>query len=216
MPFTRDQLEDINQIISATTTKLLMDENFIRVVTDSVSQAVLEQLNKKIDVQNKTISELKAEVTSLKAAYEKGTEDLDKLEQYTRRNSIIIYGIPEKNNEDIIVNILDLFQNKLNATLSVENIDRAHRLGKRHDERNSARPVIVKFVSYRCRQLIFSKKKLLKGCKITIKENLTSPRAKLLRAATEKYSHRCVWSIDGIIYAKLNGSIKIIHSINDI
>ena len=50
--------------------------------------------------------------------------------------------------------------------ITIHDIDRTHRLGKRKLDNNVPRPIIVKFARYNVRDRIFKTKKKLKG-KIT-------------------------------------------------
>lgn len=97
--------------------------------------------------------------------------ELDDLQQYTRRNSIRNLGIPEHKGEDPVQVVLQLFKDKLQIETETNKIDRAHRVGK--TDSKYYRSLIVKFVSYRERKKIFDMKKLLKGSGIRIVEDVT-------------------------------------------
>ena len=61
-------------------------------------------------------------------------DQLDDLEQYTRRTNIRIFGIPEPTGtdpEDTDAKAIEFFANQLSITLSSDNISRSHRTGKR-------------------------------------------------------------------------------------
>ena len=47
--------------------------------------------------------------------------------------------------------------------ITIHDIDRTHRLGKRKLDNNVPRPIIVKFARYNVRDRIFKTKKKLKG-----------------------------------------------------
>lgn len=53
----------------------------------------------------------------------------DESEQYSRRNCLLLHGIPEANQEDPVNLALTLFKNKLHLSIGITDIDRAHRLG---------------------------------------------------------------------------------------
>jgi len=138
-------------------------------------------------------------------------EELEELRQYTRQNSLRIYGIKESTGENTDRIVLDLCKNKLNVDLNPAEICRTHRLGKRSirnetytDKDSNTKPkhrgIIVKLVSYNTRQRIFSAKKKLKGLGIVIREDLTKRRSELLREAQARYSKEKVWSQDGRIF----------------
>jgi len=120
---------------------------------------------------------------------------LDELEQYGRRNNVRIFGVQENDNEDTNA-IVEKVASKMNVSLPDSAIDRSHRIGSKGA---FPRPIIVKFTSYAYRSEVFFNKKRLKGTKITVREDLTKTRLKLLKDAAKSYSERNVWSIDGVI-----------------
>ena len=56
---------------------------------------------------------------------------------------------------------------------------------------------------------MFSAKRNLKNTGITIREDLTSARAKLVKLAISSYTARAVWTADGIIFIRAG----IIHKV---
>lgn len=135
-------------------------------------------------------------------------ERLDEVEQYSRRNCLLIHGVEEKDGEDILQKVLVIFKEKIKVDVQEHHIDRLHRIGK---PRNMAdiikrghRPIIVKFVSYVQRNLVFSNKKNLKGCKIGVTESLTSNRLNILNSAKEKFNKSNVWTFDGKVVVLVN------------
>ena len=104
----------------------------------------------------------------------------------------------------------------LNICLDIFQVDRSHRLNgpKRPESDNSQviRPIIVKFATYRSRNLVFKAKKLLKGSSIAIFENLMTHRASLLKDV-----NRNAWTMDGnILTFNMEGKIFTVRRIEDI
>jgi hypothetical protein len=64
------------------------------------------------------------------------TEDL---EQYGRRHSLRISGIPESDKEHTDMLICEFLKNELNIEINMGNIDRSHRVGQK--TRGSGEPV---------------------------------------------------------------------------
>ena len=97
-------------------------------------------------------------------------EKLDDIEQCSRRNCLLFTGIVEKDDEkntDLL--ILETCRESMGIELSLQDIDRFHRIGIKtqrevlpEPEQNgqmkhqNVRPIIVKFTSYRGRQQVFS------------------------------------------------------------
>ena len=132
-----------------------------------------------LDCLHQRSDDLSSHITDLEAK-------IDDLEQYSRRNCLILNGCQEKQAEsqpvihDQDVNeqkdqeedntdeiVLDVFRNIMDMRISIDEIERTHRLGRkaiinssREDKSpKSGRPIIIKFSTYRKRQEIFSNKK---------------------------------------------------------
>ena len=127
-------------------------------------KAEFEKLHTEIESLRTTISRKEERIKSLETKVEKLENDQDELEQYSRRNSLRVAGIPEDNEQDPVDAVLSLF----NATMSMsaadeevrpEDLDRVHRVGK--GERGKTRQILVKFATYRVRRRVFAAKRRL-------------------------------------------------------
>lgn len=185
---------------------------------DSITALIVDKLSEKISANilasfREQISVLKDEVHSLRdqlhQQQRKFDHKLDEAEQYNRRMNLRVFGVPEcdlkntgdlENTDDLVIKVFK----KLNVQVSLNDIQRSHRVGRRPDSDNldSARhrPIIVKFVSYRLRAEIFRNKKLLKGQRESICEDLTSRRLTTLKNLKTKYGAKNVWTFDGNIH----------------
>ena len=72
-------------------------------------------------------------------------------------------GVPESENEDIVDNMLRLFNDnlELDPPLTYGNIDRIHRVGK--PNASHPRQILVKLSTYNARQSVYSEKKKLRN-----------------------------------------------------
>ena len=104
--------------------------------------------------------------------------------------------------DEIVVNTV---RNMLKVSISVDDIERAHRLGKPNTHGNC--PIIVKFKSYQTKARVYSAKSQLKGNreKILLTEDLTkinhSVVVRLLELPSPNQIH-AFWTQDGKIYFK--------------
>ena len=118
---------------------------------------------------------------------------LEHQEQYSRRTRLRFHNIDVPvddrvhiihpvNTDDIIV---DICNNKLKLDINTNDISRSHVIGK---VRNGKSQVIVRFLSYRCREKVYNSKRNLRNDadKIFITENLTKTRANLVKALTDQ------------------------------
>jgi len=153
---------------------------------------------------------VKIENERLKQALNLNIVNLDALEQYNRRENIRIHGVTENemNRADDGEQVAFQVADALGIELEKDDIQRAHRLGKRRkNARAKPRPVIVRFVSYKKRNQFLKAKSNLKEIEnlsdAFITEDLTPLRAKLLHYMKTECSEKFV-SIHTI-----NGNIRM-------
>lgn len=158
-----------------------------------------------IDNIEQRISKVTYKVENMERVVNQHTNDIlmtnftiDTLEQYARRNNLRFFGLAEKPSENIDNIILQVIKEKMNIDINIHDIERAHRIGKK--TASNTRPIIVKFVSYRTRATVFQARRLLKGQKIYIQEDLTKYRHSLMLKATTVFGRERVWSRDGRIF----------------
>nr|CAI5823236.1 unnamed protein product [Callosobruchus analis] len=108
---------------------------------------------------------------------------------------------------------IDIQYGILAATKAVNASILCHRVGRKEEGKN--RGVFIKITSIQKRNLIYAKKKHLKGTGVVVREDLTSLRAELLRKAIEKIGLRNVWTENGKIFAIFNKKKIIIRNIED-
>ena len=109
-------------------------------------------------------------------------DKLDKAEQYSRRNCLRLSGIPEEEGESVETKVMGVAQ-AIDVNLSIDEIDRTHRVGRSKDKKDSKpRDIIVKFVSYRSRRKLMENKRKMKDIEykhVYMNEDLTIIRNKM-------------------------------------
>ena len=85
----------------------------------------------------------------------------DKQEQYSRRNCLLLHGIPENKNEKTDDLCLATINELLELSITEADIERTHPTGKPRDAGQKSRPIIAKFVRYD-RKNVFNRKKEIK------------------------------------------------------
>jgi len=208
------QLDDlINKKINALLDRKL-DAFASKIVNDVLSGlerriTQLEADNNKLHTQN---GELLERVNQLEAAAEAS-------EQYSRRNCLRISGIPEnpmgESTDDHVMAICTA----LDVPVFINDVDRSHRIGRKADDDSATpkpkpRQIIVKFATYRARQIVYKARTNLKnvGFKGTfINEDLTRHRSFLLFKArkltkTKPKKLDSAWSSDGTVLVKDNSN----------
>ena len=149
-----------------------------------------------------TIENLKAENMQLKGK-------LNTQENNTRRNNLIIKGIPETRYQKLIEFVQE-FVGDLTGRYNV-NIEKVHRLGRQTFQNNRPRAILVRFASTTDRDNLWNARRELRGSKFYIEEDfppeIQATRRKLLPVMAEarRRNHRCELlkdkiKIDGRLY----------------
>ncbi|CAC5367836.1 unnamed protein product [Mytilus coruscus] len=177
-------------------------EQFIQI--SNLEQATLNHITT-IKEQSKDLDCLSYEIADLKIR-------VASQEQYSRRTSLRFHNVPvpvdnhgkilHPVNTDEIV--LDIIRNKLNINIDLNEIGRSHVIGKARKGRSQ---VIVRFISYRMKHLVYSNKKELKGDTngTFITENLSQYRTELVKTLADmktKNQISAYWTADGRIFVK--------------
>lgn len=200
-----------NDAVSASLIEsILTSDVFISKIAQVVSEAVEKKLEVLVSRYEEKLLEKTKEIDDLKLQLEERT---DELEQYQRRNSLRIFGEPERDGEDtdcIAINVAK----KIGVQLDLSDIDRSHRVGRKTN--GGTRPIIVKFTSYRKRREMFSSKRNLKKTGITIREDLTRMRLEVLKKAVERFGQQNVWTTDGVVIVKVRNSKVRVRTIAEL
>ena len=154
----------------------------------------------------------------------------DRMEQYTRKNSLEIHGVPESaysTTEEVVLKLAEA----LEVPITPQDVEISHKL-----KRKGNKPIIVKFVSHKIKSNIYKSRTKLKNVKVSnlfpsanaatraagdrifLHENLTSYRKKIVNRANEMRRDGVllnVWTLDGKIYVKTSPEGRPIK-INDL
>ena len=185
------------------------------------------RLKSELDKKDRQIGDLREELTDMWVKVRELADRQDESEQYSRRNCVLVHGIPESDDESTD-NLVMRVGEAIGADVFTDQIDRSHRLGRKWTEGNGAkyhRPIICKMISHKTKLALMTKKKKLKTTntlelfgadKIFINECLTKKRAMIAKEARLlKKSGEVAetWTRDGIVFVKTHsGLIKRIAS----
>ena len=170
------------------------------IINDAFNEisTMAEIIESKLSIQENTINVLEKDRNLLK-------EKLEDQQQYTRRNMLLIHGIPEEKNESTDEKAIKVFSD-IGVALNNHDINRSHRIGsvKSNSSTNKKkiRPIIVSFISYKDRKRVYDAKRKLKNTKTVITESLTSTRYDLFKKCQEAYGKKNCWTYDGFIWVK--------------
>ena len=166
----------------------------------------LEETRRELKAVKDDFREQKEETEQLWSAF-------DDLEQYTRKNSLEIHGIPQNAYSDTDTAVIKVAE-ALNITVEPEDIEISHKL-----RRGTA--IIVKFCSHKVKSKIYKERVELKHVKISdlfpsyastgqqhrifVNENLTAYRRRMVGKANKRMQEgtlTSVWTLDGKMYIK--------------
>ena len=172
------KLEDIKKEINA------INENLGKkttVLENQIERIEGEKflLDIQIECTNKTISQLKTENSELKAELTLINRDIqtntiaaNRNEQYSRKNSIRIFGIAQTSEqEDCKQTVQEFCKQSLNINCEKNEIVGAHRVGRKQPDRPQG--IIVKFVHSETKYNIIKARRKLKGTIYVVNDDLS-------------------------------------------
>ena len=137
--FNEDELKDLKASL-----KKSKDEN--------------ETLKSSVDAWNIQLKTAKEKLQTQKEEYDQLWENLDHLEQYSRKNSLEIYGVPQDaytSTESVVIKVAEA----LYVTVEPEEIEISHKI-------NRGKSILVKFCSHKTKSKIYKEHTKLKHVKI--------------------------------------------------
>lgn len=212
------QIKDAAKEMRSDIKSISESQNDLSVKFDVLQQdlAMLKKSNEALQSEN---NDLRAAYVALQDKCAQNDMYLDDLDQYMRRDSLVISGIPTASDEStnsIIIKLAGL----LGIVIQQEDISVSHRLQQRRD--NVTPNIIVKFTRRVIRDKLFNQRKKAIACvniedfgfatstrkvPIYINESLTPNRSKLHKLCVEfkkENSFKFCWTKYGQIYLRKN------------
>ena len=188
----------------------------VAVAIASTTETVIQNLKQEI-AEAKTVSN---DVEILKVRVEEQKAASEKLEQYTRKENVKIFGLNESENENLEEKVV-ILSKEAGVDITSNDISVCHRLP---GNGSGPRPVIVKFVRRKTKASIMKSKKNLRTKpdyqNVYVSDDLTSTRMKIVKGLRNEESASKVWTIDRKIYCVLNTDGKetklTLNSVKDI
>ena len=148
----KEQLEMFKSEVDGRVTQLEKEVKFTQSRYDATSSE-MEGLKKDIQEVSKFRGTLEKQLTKIQLA-------MDDIEQYSRRNCLLFNGIQEQeeSHENTYLIVVNICRKNLGVNLSLGDLDRTHRLGRKRSSTDKPRPIIVKFVNYHDRDDVFESK----------------------------------------------------------
>ena len=133
--------------------------------TMSSMQSDVSNIKTQFEETKQRVEQLELENEQLKKSHAELLERVDDLENRSRRNNLLFYGVKKSADENCETVLKTLLSDNLDIDDDVQ-IDRAHRVGSSDDA-----PIIAKFTFYKDKERILKAKKKLDGTDIFIGED---------------------------------------------
>ena len=138
--------------------------------------------------------------------------EIQRLQQYTRRYSVNISGIPKPRNEEEgdLQKIVEELITEVNSTTTVADIDKLHRNGRVHGDKQD---VIVRFKSHSAKEAFYkARKQLDRNRRIKIQPSLSLAQKELLDDARDYLASMDNVFLDNppeFVFANVHGDIQV-------
>ena len=116
-----------------------------------------EKYEREWQEKDKIIDSMKSDMVNMNEKIEKLERIVDRQEQYSRCNCLLLHGIAEGEREKTDDLVLGTLNEKMYVDLTPSDLDRTHRIGQKKASSDKPRAFILKFVSYNTRKFFFSK-----------------------------------------------------------
>ena len=185
---------------------------FVKSITVAVTTAVkaaTAQIMANVRREMGVIEDVGKKLCSLQVENQKLTFEVDRLEQYSRRENVPrvrIYGLAETQGESTNTVFIDMARD-ICVTITPADISVSHRLGRPGRGGSTAdsrpRPLIVKLVRRDTKFELMRNKKKMRAMEkyrhVYVNDDLTTPRSKLVKILKGEKEIKSVWTIEGRI-----------------
>ena len=188
-------------------------------------------LKKELDDTKKKLKQTNSLLDEQIDDSQKMWDEFDALEQYTRKNSLEIHGIPENlytDPESVVLKVASA----INVAIKPEEIEISHKLQR---AKKGCRPIIAKFRSHKTKAKLYKERTKLRNVKVSdifesyasaiearegifINENLTSYRRHIVDKASQMKKAKIltsVWTLDGKIFVKCSPDDRPIRILSE-
>lgn len=188
-------------------------------------------LKKELDDTKKKLKQTNSLLDEQIDDSQKMWDEFDALEQYTRKNSLEIHGIPENlytDPESVVLKVASA----INVAIKPEEIEISHKLQR---AKKGCRPIIAKFRSHKTKAKLYKERTKLRNVKVSdifesyasaiearegifINENLTSYRRHIVDKASQMKKTKIltsVWTLDGKIFVKCSPDDRPIRILSE-
>ena len=141
-------MEELKSTVSGQTNEISILKSHLQKINNQ-----FEEVKKRLYAAKRRVDEQQEEINEL--------YDLqDKLEQYTRKNSLEIHGVPESaytSTEEVVLKLTEALQVPINP----DDIEISHKLNRKGNK-----PIIMRFVSHKSKTSLYKARVKLRNIKL--------------------------------------------------
>lgn len=220
--------EDINKTLSSRVEKL---EEFLQAGLKELKNQISPADNKDIDDSarmfltnlnafeskvQESIDAIKLEINIAQKQLECNKNEIEYLQRERMMNVLVLYGMQEKEKEDLCGEVCKIIKNKLKVELSVNDINYCYRLGKKHSNNKKSRPTAIVFTNRWKLDNVYNAKRNFKGSGYVLSEMLLVKTRNLYLKVLAAVGAKNCWTMRGKIFAIINNTKKLISSEADL
>lgn len=180
-------MEDTLKLISAQLDTVVSEVRSTKEEVNGIRKLISE-MNTKISTLNDKTENNEVQLNNLGATISELKKNQHYIEKQLKKKNLVFYNIVEADTENQIElegRIIEIIRNIMKLDILSNEIEDVRRLGR---IRNTSRPILVEFSSYKKKLTIISNAKNLKGTDIWVKHDLTRTELEEL-AKNKKYLH---------------------------
>ena len=204
-------MREISVSSEETTESQIKGEKQLSYLTETVIWYLIsykfDEYEKDRKAKDELTIKLQTQVTELTDKVSNLSVQVDKQEQYSRRNCLQIHDVEENRNEDTDTLSICIIKEHLGLDIQPSDIDGMHRIGNKNKACKKGRAIIIKFTRYNTRKKVSMNKKSLKG-HMSVTKSLTFLWMTKLKDARDDFGFNRVWTSDGSIMVMEEGSTK--------
>lgn len=114
------------------------------------------------------MQQVETKVLGLEKQEKRNSDQILHLQRELKKNNLIIFGLEEEEEEDLLSKIIDLFNTTLKLKVTESDINNVFRFGRK----NKSRPILVKFITCYKKTAVLKQGSLLKTTQISISNDL--------------------------------------------
>lgn len=220
-----DAMEKMENNIIDQISSLKADVNSMKDEFLNMKDVIIKRLQDENELLRARCSKLEDKVVSLETS-------VNQVEQYGRRNNIVISGIPDDIDDDELEDAVTSIMQDVEVVVQSGDIEACHRIGK-SDRKTSSKKTIVRFINRKyCKKALINRKKLRnvnsetkynfsRNNQIFINENLTRSNESLAfcgrKLKKNGVIHSC-FTKDGVVHIKRTEQSKPlkVHHMNQL